>query len=327
MNDKIYPVAIVGGGSAGTMATLRSVLNNDETLFFPGTAQDKKRSRALWVARVENVPGHLNYKKGIEQPNRESLTWLSQGEFKDKLHWKKNIGIGAIEKTSDGLFKLTDSKNDQWLARYVVIATGVMDVQPIINGEIEDIFPYANAQTIDYCLRCDGHHVLGKKTAVIGHTNSAAWVAVMLYERYRTPKMSILTHSEKSQIDGDVLELCRKYGIEIVEGEILSVLGENNGKTLQGFQLAGGGVHACEWAFVSLGMLVYNELAKSLGCELDERGFVKADSKGMTNVDGVYVAGDLRANVKKQIYTAWDTAVDAADAINARLRQYARTIS
>src|SRR5690606_28155417 len=211
--------------------------------------------------------------------------------------------------------------------RYVIIATGVMDVQPVINGDIEDIFPYANAQTVDYCLRCDGHHVLGKRTSVIGHTNGAAWVAVMLYERYRTPKMSILTHTEKSQISGDVLDLCQKYGIEIIEGEILSVLGKDNGKTLEGFQLSTGTVHESDWAFVSLGMIVYNELAKSLGCEVDDRGFVVANDKGMTNIDGIYVAGDLRANTKKQIYTAWDTAVDAADAINMRLRALARATS
>lgn len=327
MSEKIYPIAIVGGGSAGTMAALRTVLNNDETLFFPGTALDKKRSRALWVAKVENVPGHLGYKKGIEQPNRESLQWLADGEFKDKFHWKKNTGVTSIVKGEDGLFTLTDSKEESWKARFVIIATGAMDVQPIIDGGIEAIFPYANAQTVDYCLRCDGHHVFGKRTAVIGHTNGAAWVSVMLYERYKTPKMSILTHDQKSQITGEVLELCKKYGIEIIEGEILSVIGKENGKVLEGFQLAGGSIHECDWAFASLGMIVYNELAKSLGCELDERGFVVGDGKGMTSVDGVYVAGDLKANTRKQIYTAWDTAVDAGDAINARLRSSARATS
>ncbi|PIP89882.1 MAG: thioredoxin [Bdellovibrionales bacterium CG12_big_fil_rev_8_21_14_0_65_38_15] len=327
MSQTIYPVAVIGGGSAGTMAALRTVLNNDETLFFPGSAHDKKRSRALWVAKVENVPGHLGYKKGIEQPNRESLQWLSEGELKDKLHWKKNTGIESISKNDDGVFSLKDSKGETWLARYIIIATGVMDVQPEINGSIEDIFPYANAQTADYCLRCDGHHVLGKRTAVIGHQNGAAWVAVMLYERYRTPKMSVLTHNKKSEINGDVLELCKKYGIEIIEGEIVAVMGKENGKVLEGFQLADGTVHEFDWSFVSLGMIVYNELAKSLGCQLDERGFVIGDDKGMTSTDGVYVAGDLRANTKKQIYTAWDTAVDAADAINAKLRAASRIIS
>ncbi len=262
MSDYIYPVAVVGGGSAGVMAALRTVLNNDETIFFPGTALNKKRSRALWVAKVENVPGHLGYKKGIEQPNRESLQWLSEGPQKDKLHWKKNIGIVSIKKDTDGIFTLIDSKNESWRARFVILATGVMDVQPVINGSIEEIFPYANAQTADYCLRCDGHHVLGKKTAIIGHQNGAAWVAIMLYERYKTPKMSVLTHNKTSEINGDALELCKKYGIEIIEGEIVAVMGKDNGKTMEGFQLADGSVHEYDWSFVSLGNIVYNELAK-----------------------------------------------------------------
>src|SRR5690606_38107990 len=160
---------------------------------------------------------------------------------------------------------------------------------------------------VDYSPRCDGNHVLDKRTAVIGHTKGAARAAEKIYERYRTPKMTILTHKEKSQNSGDVLELCKKYDIVLIEVDILHVHGKDNGKTLEGFQLATGTVHECDWAFVSLGMIVYNELAKSLGCEVDERGFVLADNKGMTNVDGIYVAGDLRANTKKQIYTAWDT--------------------
>ena len=67
-------------------------------------------------------------------------------------------------------------------------------------------------------------------------------------------------------------------------------------------------------------MLVYNELAKQLGAELDDRGFVKADESGLTSVAGLYVAGDLKANTRKQIYTAWDHAVSAVNAINQKLR-------
>ena len=67
-------------------------------------------------------------------------------------------------------------------------------------------------------------------------------------------------------------------------------------------------------------MLVYNELAKSLGAKLDERGFVLTDDKGESSVEGLYIAGDLRAQTKKQVYTAWDTAVDAADAIDQKIR-------
>lgn len=324
MSQKIYSVAVIGGGSAGTMAVLRSVLNNDETLFFPGAAKEKKKSRALWVSKVENMPGHLNYKKGIEEPNRESLLWLSNGEFKEKFHWMKNRSVLEIRKNKEGLFELKDSKDESYLAQYVILCTGVMDVQPEIQGSIETVFPFANAQLLDYCLRCDGHHVLGKETVVIGHESGAAWVAAMLYERYETPAMKILTNGKEALFDEEVTELLKLYKIEVITSPILEILGEIKPPKLEGFVFEDGKRISAQMGFISLGMIVYNQLALDIGAECDNRGFVVADSQGKTSVEGLYVAGDLRAKVKKQIYTAWDAAVDSADAINMLLRREKR---
>lgn len=321
---KIYQVAVIGGGSAGVMAAKRVVLNNDECLFFPGTPKDKKKSRAFWVSKVENMPAHLNYKKGIEEPNRESLEWLSAGPFKEKLIWKKNIGVTQLEKTAEGLFKITDSKNEEYLAEYVILCTGVMDVQPVINGDIEPIFPYANVQLADYCLRCDGHHVLNKKIAIIGHNSGAVWVGIMLYERYQCPEVTILTNGETPQFDDEVKALMTKYNFKVDTNKITKLNGNPKEHQLNSVECENN-THSVEFIFISLGMIIYNELAKQLGANLDQRGFVICDNKGQSSVEGLYVAGDLRANTKKQIYTAWDTAVDAADDVNARIRRKKRT--
>lgn len=323
---KIHDVAVIGGGSAGVMAVIRTVLNNDDCLFFPGTASDKKKSRAFWVTAVENMPAHLGYKKGIEEPNRQSLDWLAEGPFSGKLHWKKNRGIIKIEKSEDGIFKLTDDKDVTHQVRYVILCTGVMDVQPRINDSIEPIFPYANVQLIDYCLRCDGHHVLSKKVAIIGHTTSAAWVGAMLFERYHCQSMTILTNGEVPQFDEETQGLIKRYGFNIVTEKIESINGDPKNKILENFKTANHTICA-DYAFIALGMIVYNELAKMLSAELDARGFVLTDNKGKSSIDGLYVAGDLRANTKKQIYTAWDTAVDSADEINALIRRKKRTES
>jgi thioredoxin reductase (NADPH) len=321
---KIHDVAVIGGGSAGAMAVLRVVLNNDECLFFPGSPKDKKRSRAFWVSKVENMPGHLQYKKGIDEPNKESLDWLTTGPFKDKFIWKKNTGIVNIERNEDGTFTLTDNKNESYQARYIILCTGVMDVQPAIQGSIETIYPYANIQLADYCLRCDGHHVLNKNIAILGHDSSAAWVGVILYERYLCPEITILTNGEAVAFSEEVLGLMKKYNIKVVTEAITSILGDPKNKILEGF-VCGEKTVKVEFAFISLGMIVYNELAKKLNADLDQRGFVLTDNKGKTSVDGLYVAGDLRANAKKQIYTAWDHAVDSADEINLLIRRKKRT--
>lgn len=301
------------------MAALRTVLNNDECLFFPGSAKDKKKSRALWVRKVENMPAHLQYKRGIEDPNAETLKWISESAFKEKLVIQKNTGVVSLKKESD-IFIITDSKGNNHKAQFVILCTGVMDVQPVINGTIETVFDYANAQTMDYCLICDGHHVLGKRASVIGHTNSAAWVAIMLYERYQAGNFHILTNGKTPDFGEDTKKLISQYGIRVVQTEIRSIEGEEKGKVLKAFHLLDGTRVETDICFVALGMIVYNELAKQVGAEIDERGFVKGDENGQTSVPGLFVSGDLKANTRKQIYTAWDNAVSAANAINLKLR-------
>ncbi|MBY0518283.1 MAG: NAD(P)/FAD-dependent oxidoreductase, partial [Bacteriovoracaceae bacterium] len=321
---KIFPVTVIGGGSAGVMAALRCVLNNDECLFFPGAPRDKKRSRAFWVSKVENMPAHFKYSKGIDEPNKEVLDWIEASSFNQKLLIQKNTGVENLRKLEDSTFEITDSKGVVFYSQYVILCTGVMDVQPKIGSSISPVFPYANLQTIDYCLRCDGHHILNKQTAIIGHANSAAWVAIMLFERYKPQGMYILTNGETAQFEKDTLELLEMYGIKIHTQKIEKILGDTKSGRLAGFKLEDGmSIHA-EMSFVSLGMIVYNDLAKQLEATLDNRGFVIGDAQGQTNVSGFFVAGDVMAGTKKQIYTAWDTAVNAADAINQKLRSETR---
>lgn len=320
---KIYPVCVIGGGAAGTMAVLRTILNNDECLFFPGSPKDKKRSREMWVRKIENMPAHFHYKRGIMEPNADTIKWIQESTFKDNLYLQKNTGVVSIEKNGD-YFHITDSKNEVHIAQYVILCTGVMDIQPEINGTIETVFDYANAQTIDYCLICDGHHVFDKKTSVIGHSNSAAWVSIMLFERYKPHNFTILTNGKPTEFQPETQRLIDLYGIKVVTKVITQVLGKDKGKVLEGFAFEDGSTIESEMCFISLGMIVYNELAKQLGAALDERGFVKGDESGLTTISGLYVAGDLKANTRKQIYTAWDTAVSAANAINMKIRSARR---
>lgn len=316
---KVHDIAVIGGGAAGTMALLRGVLNNDHCLFFPGSPKHNKKSRAFWVSKIENMPGFQKYGKGIMEPVRETLKWIEESEFSSNLSWMKNRGIEVLEKNKEGIFELTDSKGDQYQARYVVLATGIMDVQPKIQGEIKTVFPYANKQSIDYCLRCDGHHVFQKPTGVIGHGPGAAWVSIMLYERYGG-QYSIFTNGESPQWSEEADKLLKLYGMKVFQSPILEVKGERREGRLEGFLLESQEEIQLEIAFVSLGTLVYNDLAIQLGAQVDERGYVLSNEQGETNIEGLYVAGDLRANAMKQVYTAWNHGVLSMDDINLRLR-------
>jgi len=318
-------VAVIGGGSAGIMAALRCVLNNDQCLLFPGTGKDKKRSRAFWVSKVENIPGFAHYKKGIEEPNKETLKWIENSPFKDNLHLFKNRGVISLKKEGD-TFILEDNKGENHEVSYVILCTGVMDVQPEIGGKIEPVFPYANAQIIDYCLRCDGHHTINKNVSVIGHDSGAAWVAIMLKERYNCPEMGILTNGKEAEFSEDTQKLIDKYKIKVSTSKLTDIVGDTSCRPplLEGFKLEDGTIYSTNFTFVSLGMIVYNQLALDCGAAVDKRGFILTNSKGESNISNLYVAGDLRAGAKKQIYTGWDHAVDSADDINMKIRSNKR---
>ncbi|MCP4590091.1 MAG: hypothetical protein GY842_05055, partial [bacterium] len=58
-------IAVIGGGGAGTMAYLRSVLNHDRTVLFMGDAETKRKGRATWVGEVDNIPGMHDLKRPI----------------------------------------------------------------------------------------------------------------------------------------------------------------------------------------------------------------------------------------------------------------------
>ena len=164
-----------------------------------------------------------------------------------------------------------------------------------------------------------GIMLLEKNLTIFGNGDGAAWVGIMLKERYDCPSVTILTNGESPKpFSNEVQKLVDQYDFEIKSAAVTAVLGDK--KSLNGYELAGGETIASDFTFISLGMIVYNELAVQLDAEVDARGFVITSSSGESSVKGLFVAGDLRANAKKQVYTAWDHAVDSADKINGMLR-------
>jgi thioredoxin reductase (NADPH) len=324
--SEIYDIAVIGAGAAGSMGMLRAVLNNRETIIFKGSKQTNKRSRALWVRKVVNMPLMFDKKMAITDSVKETFAWIEGHEYFSKKLTSINDEVKTVTRDEEGIFTLEDSNANKYQAKYVLLATGIMDIQPEIQGSIQPILPYANKGDIDYCIRCDGHKVINKVAATIGHGSTAAWVAVLLHERYSPPEMKIFTNGKAPEWlgDNDLCRLLDLYKIKVITGEILSIISDE-AKNLKAFQIknAEGESHEepVQVAFPMLGQIAYNELAKNLGAEISEKGNVKTNEKGESSVSGFYVAGDLREGKKYQIYTAWDMAVDSVDDMDFKLRK------
>lgn len=320
-NETLYDIAIIGGGGAGQMAMLRATLNHLKTIVFLGNKETSKRGRDTWVLEVDNIPGMFDKKKPIAKTTKEVIAFIENKE--DLNPHLKTVKDAVVKiKKEEGYFLLEDS-NQTYKARFVVLCTGTMDLQPHINGSIQPILPYANRGDVLYCIRCDGHKIDQHTLAVIGHGEDAGWIAIMLKERYNIPKAYVLSHGKPFKPSKEVQTLLNKYEIDVIEDEITEILGEARKEGLQGFQLGKKRVPVTR-AVVSLGSIVYNDLAKQLHVELDSEEHVKTKWDGATNVEGFYAAGDLVSNKKKQVYTAWDLAVDAVDSIDEKIRYLKR---
>ena len=302
------------------MALLRAVLNHLRTLVLLGDADATRRSRAAWVADVENIPGMFDKKRPIIKTTREVLAFIEKNEdLASRLTTVKRVAT-SIRKT-DGGFEIEDG-TETHRARFVVLCTGTMDVQPEIGGSIEPLFPYANRGGLLYCVRCDGHKTVGKPCAVIGHRAVAGQIAVLLKERYDLPEMHVLTHGRPFEGNDRLRGMLEKYDIVVHTEEIDEILGDPK-KSLRGFRLGEKTIET-SFAVVAMGSVVYNDLAKQLGVELADDDHLITDERGETSVPGFYAAGDLVHGKKKQVYTSWDMAVDAVDSIDYRIRKLKR---
>ena len=246
----------------------------------------------------------------------------------------------------DGLFEIEtdDANNPAILSRTVILATGIMDRQPKIakvkDGKVIDvptwIFPFANRESVLYCIRCEGHLTKDKKVAIIGSSEITAQVGLMLAERYGSA-CCILANGEDISIKPDTAQLLKHYGIEVFKERIVDIYQEEGNKktSLHGFELEGERKIYVSFALVSMGLYrIYNDLARELGADLlnsdqpDKLRHVKIDNKGETSVRNLFAVGDMALRpdepVMKQIYTAQEYAVRAVDTVDRRIRKRKR---
>ena len=238
----------------------------------------------------------------------------------------------------DGGYRVRTGGGRTVEAPFLVLATGVMDRQPVVykqRGErtlegIHWLFPYANQETLLYCIRCEGHLVRGRRVALIGAGVATAEVALMVRERYPS-EVVVLTAGEPVGWDERRARLLAAEGIEVLEGRLVDVHGADKGATLHGFTLEDGTRVEVDMAFVSMGLFrVYNDLAVALGARLEESDrpeserHVLVDTWGETSVPNLFAVGDMAARegepMMKQVYTSQEYAVRAVDTVDRRRR-------
>ena len=294
-----HDVIIIGAGPAALSAAIYTTREDIDTLLFE---RGVIGGLAAVTDKIDNYPG---FPDGIE-----GLTLASDLQ-KQAERFGAVIELGEVTNISDeGDYKRLETTSGDMLAKVVLIATG-SDYKKIgVPGELEYY-----ARGVHYCATCDGAFYRDKRIVVVGGGNSAIQEALFL-TRYAshmdllvrsTVKASdVLQHDLQNLVDeGKITVHLNTTTDEIVgvDNSVTKVLATKDGEKVE-FETDG--------VFVFVGLLPNSQFLKQSIIKCDEIGFVMTDDHMMTNMPGVFAAGDIRSGATMQIASATGEGATAA---------------
>jgi len=294
-----YDLVIIGSGAAGLSAAVYAGRYKLKILVFEG----KLGGETATAGVIKNYPGFKSI-DGFELMKKIKEQAASNAvEFKDGF-------VEKIEK-SEHCFEIVSGKNT-YKANSVILAQGTKRRRLGLPNEEE-----LTGRGVHYCMTCDGPLYGGKTIAMVGGGDASVKGTVFAAEYAK--KIYFISREKEITAEPVNLEQMKELGdkVEIImETEVKEIKGESN---LNSMVLSDGKELKIDGLFIEIGYESNTGLAKSLGVDLDEDGFIKTDNMMKTNIDGVFAAGDTVNHFgafKQDITAAAMGAVAATSAYN-----------
>lgn len=292
----MYDIIIIGAGIAGLTSAIYSLNANKKVLVLEKSSYG---GQIINSSVVDNYPG-LPKTNGFD---------LATSIYNQVLDLGGNIKYEEVIKITKEKKVITTKETYQ--AKAIIIATGLISKKLEIENEDKFI-----GKGISYCATCDGNFYKGKDVMVVGGGNTAIEEANYLSNICH--KVYLVHRRDEFRSASNLLEILKKKSnVEIIYN---STVHKINGDTLlesvdlvdkdqniQNVSISG--------LFIAIGKNPNNEKFKDF-VELTTDGYIKSDDDCKTNIDGIFVAGDVRNKKLRQLVTATsDGAVAATEAI------------
>lgn len=300
-----HEVIVIGAGPAALTAAIYTTREDIETLLFE---RGVVGGLAAVTDKIDNYPG---FPDGVEGLKLADDLRLQAERFGAVIELGEVMAI-----TNEGEYKRLDTTSGDMLAKVVLIATG-SDYKKIgAPGEKEYY-----ARGVHYCATCDGAFYRDKKLVVVGGGNSAVQEAIFLTRyashidllvRSKLRASDVLQQELQEYVDnGKVTIHLATTTDEIVGNEqgVTIVKATKDGQATE-FEIDG--------VFVFVGLDPNSQFLKNTPIRLDEIGFVMTDQNLMTEMPGVFAAGDIRSGATMQIASAAGEGATAA----LKIREY-----
>ncbi len=272
MNDKNFDVIIIGGSYAGLSAamslgrSLRNVLVIDS-----GTPCNRQTPHS-----------HNFLTQDGKTPKEISTLAKEQVQQYNTVKFHNGIAIKAT-KMGDNRFEIATESGKTFTADKVVLATGIKDLLPDIEG-----FSACWGISAVHCPYCHGYEFKNKKTAILANVEVVAHLAPLVNNL--TNDLTILTNGQEVTFSEDLLEKFHKYNINIITDEIIKM--EHQDGSLESIVFKNGKKIPFDAVYSKPAFVQTIDIPVSLGCELTEHGYIKVDNHQKTTVPNVFACGD-----------------------------------
>ncbi len=281
-------LVIVGAGPAGLTSAIYSARSGLKTVVLE---RANIGGQVSITPVVENYPGFTRIagQTLMDMMAQQAVTYTEIHQGEDV------IDIGK----TNSLFEITTNRT-KYIAKAVLLSTGAESKKLEAPGEKD-----FQGRGVSYCAACDGYFFKdGKKVIVVGGGNTAATEALYLKNIgvdvtlvHRRDKLRAEQYLQQSLLNNGIPIIWNSVVKEIQGGRLVTgvVIENTTDKSLKPLKVDG--------VFIAIGYVPNNELAKKLGVEMDEEGYLKVDKGHRTNIKGIYAAGDITGGFK-QIATA-----------------------
>lgn len=293
--ENLYDIVIIGCGPAGLAAGLYGARAKMKTLILE---KGKTGGQIVITHEVANYPG------SIENASGPSL--IARMVEQCKEFGAEIVRDAVIDTELDGDIKVLKGEKGEYRAKAVIIATGATPRKIGCPGEKE-----LTGKGVSYCATCDADFFQDFEVFVVGGGDSAIEEALYLTKFAR--KVTIVHRRQGFRCAKSIEEKARanekiEFLLDTVvdeikgDGLVESVVFKNTqtGETNEYFADEEDGTMGI---FVFVGLESQTELFKGK-VDMDERGYIKTDENMLTNIPGVFAAGDCRVKALRQVVTA-----------------------
>ncbi len=302
----MYDLIIIGSGPAGLSAAVYGKRAGLDLLVLEKAPMSG--GQVLNTYEVDNylgMPGMNGFDMGMQFRAHADRLGV---EFKE-------ADVIAVRDSDHGKCVVTDGGELE--ARTVILATGAVHAHLNIPGEEE----FAG-MGVSYCATCDGAFFRGRTVAVAGGGDVALEDAIYLA---RTCEKVYLIHRRDELRGAAVLreELEGLQNVEILYSHTVEeIQGQNGVENLRIRNLKTGELCDLKAAGIFIAVGTRPETGPVREClKLDEGGYIPAGEDCVTEMPGLFAAGDVRRKPIRQIVTAVADGANAAASAGAYCRK------